>query len=273
MKVPFKRLSVWIRQIFAIVLGFLLSSSTALFAVSIDISSAFTTDFIATSDSEEGIGVGGSQSMLGSQSYATSSGSFSGLPDSGVVSDGTHTFSLGPYDGLNSITKSLPNEQQSATFGLPPAVVDIANGRYSDMTVLFHWGSFGATGQNAVFTVTYTSGTPDVFDWKVADAASAGNTNGGVTPLVVGPLNRYFAVPTAFQTNFFSIFKQNFDIDESRIVDTITFDRGSATDNSGNNGYFNVFAVDGTNAVPEPSSLVLVFCVSSALFAQRKAQI
>jgi hypothetical protein len=232
-------------------------SSSSSSASPIDISSAFTTDFVATSSSEEGIGVGGSHSMLGSQSYATNSGAFTGLPDTGIVSDGTHTFLLGPYDGLNTITRSLPNEQQAATFGPPPAVADIVDGRYSDLTVLFHWGSFGANGQNGALTITYTTGAPEVFDWKVADGANAANTNGGLTPLVIGPMNRYFAVPTAFQTNFFSIFKQTFDVDETRIIDSITFDRGAAVDNSGNNGYFNVFAVDGTIAVPEPTSLGL----------------
>lgn len=269
MKKPVDCSSLWSRQILVVALVLQFASATSSFAATIDISSAFTTDYIATSASEEGIGIGGSHAMLGSQSYATSSGAFAGLPDSGVITHGVHTFELGPYDGLNAITKSLPNEQQAATFGLPPAVVDIANGRYADMTVLFHWGSFGASGQNGAFIVTYTTGSPDIFDWKVADAASAANTNGGVTPLVIGPLNRYFAVPTAFQTNFFSLFKQTFDTDESRIVDTVTFDRGAAVDNSGNNGYFNVFAIDGTVAVPEPTSLFLMALATVLVSARR----
>lgn len=215
-------------------------------AAPIDISSAFNTDFIATSASEEGIGVGSSHAMMGSQSYASSSGAFTGLPDNGIVTDGTHTFQLGPYTGNNVILKSLPGEAQSATFGAPPVTVDIPNGSYSDLTMLFHWASFGASGQNAAFTVNYTTGAPQTFDWKVADAASASNTNGGVTPLVIGPLNRYFAGPSAFQTNTFSTFKQSFDTDDSRVIDSITLSQGAAADNSGNNGYFTVFALDGT---------------------------
>jgi hypothetical protein len=249
----------------------LLFGGTKAIAVPVDISSGFTTDFVATSGSEEGIGVGGSHAMLGSQAYALSSGAFTGLPDNGVVSDGTHTFALAPYTGPNVILKSLPAEQQSATFGQPPAVVDVANGSYTDLTMLFNWSSFGASGQNGAFTVTYTTGAPDIFDWKVADSASASNTNSGTTPLVIGPLNRYFAGPGAFQSNTFSIFKQTFDTDESRVIDTITFGQGSAVDNSGNNGYFAVFALDGTPFAPTSELTLEVNETTGAIYLKNSS--
>ncbi len=237
-----------------ILAAMLLSASAP--AASIDISAAFNADMVSTSTSEEGDGWDGTRTFVNETFQGSSN-----IPDNGLVPTGSRIYQLGAFDADNAIMRSLP----SGGYPQSDAVVDIADAQYDDIAILYAWNSL-TEGQDAVFTVKYTTGADDVFAWKTTNFAPAPT---GVNVVLSG-LDRYHTGSNNVDSaNTRVIFEQVFDTDGTRIVDQIVFGLGNTTDPSFNNGAFAVFAADGT-PIPEPASLMLVGA-GTMIMLRRKA--
>jgi len=159
------------------------------------------------------------------------------LPPSGtLVADGM-PFQLGPFDDpdtLQNNTWIIPHNQ--ARTG------DVRDLRATKLAALFSAVGFGPSNANdGTFTVHYTDGTTQDFQWDVRDSNGAGD-NGLATP-ALSDVDLYDADGAGSfpGNNDRYVFVQSFEVDPWKVVDKVTFSTVGVSDNG--DAEFGVYAL------------------------------